>query len=59
VEEAIKKGKDFKLEGALGNMQCPYRILRGSHDVLGVKQATKIYEHAKGSGGGRAHRVSE
>ena len=50
MEEALKKGEGFKLEGVLGNMQCPYLIVHGGHDVLGVKQATKVYEHAKDNG---------
>lgn len=50
VDKALEKGKDFKLEGVLGVMQCPYLIVHGGHDVLGVQQATKVYEHAKENG---------
>lgn len=50
MEEAIKKGEDFKLEGVMKNMRCPYLIVHGGHDVLGVKQASKVYEHAKETG---------
>jgi dipeptidyl aminopeptidase/acylaminoacyl peptidase len=50
MDEALEKGKDFKLEGVLGNMQCPYLIIHGGHDVLGVQQATKVYEHARENG---------
>ncbi len=47
---ALEKGKDFDLDGVLGNMQCPYLIVHGGHDVLGVRQATRVYEHAKENG---------
>ena len=50
VDEALEKGEDFKLEGVLGNMRCPYLVIRAGHDVLGVEQASKVYEHAKDSG---------
>ena len=50
MDEALEKGKDFELEGVLGGMQCPYLIIHGGHDVLGVQQATKVYEHAKENG---------
>ena len=50
MEEALKKGEDFKLEGVLGNMKCPYLIVHGGHDVLGVRQANTVYEHARDSG---------
>ncbi|MGB3683340.1 MAG: alpha/beta hydrolase, partial [Rubrobacteraceae bacterium] len=49
MEEALEKGEDFKLEGVLANMECPYLIVHGGHDVLGVKQASKVYEHARES----------
>ncbi len=50
MDEALEKGEDFELEGVLGNMQCPYLVIHGGHDVLGVEQASKVYEHAKDSG---------
>jgi hypothetical protein len=50
MDEALEKGKNFELEGVLGGMQCPYLIIHGGHDVLGVQQATKVYEHAKDNG---------
>ncbi len=50
MAEARAKFKDFKLEGVLHKMRCPYLIVHGAHDVLGVRQASKVYEHAKESG---------
>ncbi|HYZ16405.1 MAG TPA: alpha/beta hydrolase [Candidatus Acidoferrum sp.] len=47
VAEAIEKGKKFRLEGVLDGMKCPYLIIHGGHDVLGVKQASTVYEYAK------------
>ena len=47
MEEAFEKGKDFTLEGVLGNIQCPYLIVHSGHDVLGIKQANKVYDHSK------------
>jgi dienelactone hydrolase len=40
----------FRLEGHLGNISCPYLIVHGGHDVLGVRGATQVYEHAKENG---------
>jgi dienelactone hydrolase len=48
---AIEKGMAFDLDGVLEHMRCPFLVLHGGHDVLGVEQATKVYEYA------RAHSV--
>jgi dipeptidyl aminopeptidase/acylaminoacyl peptidase len=34
----------------LGEMQCPYLVLHGGHDVLGVENSRTVYEHAKKHG---------
>jgi dienelactone hydrolase len=47
MKEAIEKAKPFKLEGALENMKCPYIIVHGGYDVLGVNDAQKVYDYAK------------
>ena len=47
---AIEKGKDFSLDGVIDKIRCPYLICHGGHDVLGVRQATKVYEYARGHG---------
>src|SRR5690606_25884658 len=36
MAEATEIAKPFTLEGVLENMQCPYLIIHGGHDVLGV-----------------------
>ncbi|HVA37020.1 MAG TPA: alpha/beta hydrolase [Candidatus Dormibacteraeota bacterium] len=47
MAEAIEKARPFKLEGALDHMRCPYLIVHGGYDVLGVSRATTVYEYAK------------
>jgi dienelactone hydrolase len=50
MAEAIAKAKPFKLEGVLEEMRCPYLVLHGGHDVLGVENARTVYEYAKRKG---------
>nr|WP_301289500.1 alpha/beta hydrolase [Natronocella acetinitrilica] len=46
VHESREKLVNFTLDGVLENMKCPYLIVHGGHDVLGVKQASKLYDYA-------------
>jgi dienelactone hydrolase len=50
MAEAIEKAKPFKLEGVLDEMRCPYLVLHGGHDVLGVENARTVYEYARKKG---------
>jgi dienelactone hydrolase len=50
MAEAIVRAKPFKLEGVLDEMRCPYLVLHGGHDVLGVENARTVYEYAKKKG---------
>jgi dienelactone hydrolase len=50
MAEAHEKFVQFSLDGVLAGMRCPYLIVHGGHDVLGVRQARTVYEHAKDSG---------
>jgi dienelactone hydrolase len=50
MAEAIEKAKPFKLEGVLDGMECPYLVLHGGHDVLGVENSKTVYEYAKSKG---------
>jgi acetyl esterase/lipase len=50
MAEAIEKAKPFKLEGVLNGMKCPYLVLHGGHDVLGVENSKTVYEYAKKHG---------
>jgi pimeloyl-ACP methyl ester carboxylesterase len=50
MKEALERARAFTLEGVLEGMRCPYLILHGGHDVLGMSQATKVHEYAKAHG---------
>lgn len=50
MKEAVERARAFTLEGALEHMQCPYLIVHGGYDVLGMSQASKTYEYAKAKG---------
>jgi pimeloyl-ACP methyl ester carboxylesterase len=50
MKEALEKAKPFTLDGHLDNMKCPYLIVHGGHDVLGVTQASTVAEYAKAKG---------
>jgi dipeptidyl aminopeptidase/acylaminoacyl peptidase len=50
MAEAIARAKPFKLEGVLEEMRCPYLVLHGGHDVLGVENARTVYEYARKKG---------
>jgi dipeptidyl aminopeptidase/acylaminoacyl peptidase len=50
MAEAVIKAKKFKLEGVLDHMQCPYLVLHGGHDVLGVETVQLVHDYAKSKG---------
>jgi pimeloyl-ACP methyl ester carboxylesterase len=50
VKEALEKARPFTLAGALENMQCPFLIVHGGYDVLGVRQAQQVHDYAKSHG---------
>ena len=50
MSEVYDKAAPFTLQGHLENMRCPYLVLHGSHDVLAVTQARKVYDYAKAHG---------
>ncbi|MGQ0655655.1 MAG: alpha/beta hydrolase family protein, partial [Betaproteobacteria bacterium] len=50
MAEAIDKAARFKLEGVLNEMRCPYLVLHGGHDVLGVENSKTVYEYARKHG---------
>ena len=50
MAEAVKIAKPFKLEGVLDSMQCPYLVLHGGHDVLGVDTVKLVHDYAKARG---------
>jgi dienelactone hydrolase len=50
MKEVAEIAKPYKLEGILGGMKCPYLIIHGGHDVLGVADSKRVYDEAKRSG---------
>ncbi len=50
MKEALERARVFALEGVLEHMRCPYLIVHGGHDVLGMSQASKTYEYARAKG---------
>jgi hypothetical protein len=50
MAEAVVKAKHFKLEGVLDHMKCPYLVLHGGHDVLGVETVQLVHDYAKAKG---------
>ncbi len=50
MAQATEIAKPFKLEGVLENMKCPYLIIHGGHDVLGVETVKTVYDYAKRHG---------
>jgi dipeptidyl aminopeptidase/acylaminoacyl peptidase len=50
MAEAVEKAKPFKLEGVLDDMKCPYLVLHGGHDVLGVETVKQVHDYAKARG---------
>ena len=46
MAEATEIAKPFKLEGVLDKMKCPYLIIHGGHDVLGVDAVKTVYNYA-------------
>ena len=50
MAEAVVKARNFKLEGVLDHMKCPYLVLHGGHDVLGVETVQLVHDYAKAKG---------
>ena len=46
MAEATEIAKPFKLDGVLEHMKCPYLIIHGSHDVLGVETVKTVHDYA-------------
>lgn len=50
MAEAVRLAAPFKLEGVLDDMRCPYLVLHGGHDVLGVETVKQVHDYAKSKG---------
>jgi dienelactone hydrolase len=48
--EAVELVRDFALEDVIGRMRCPFLIVHGGFDVLGVSRATRLHEAAVRTG---------
>jgi len=46
MAEAAEIAKPFKLENVLNHMKCPYLIIHGGHDVLGVEAVKTVFDYA-------------
>src|SRR3546814_14194001 len=46
-EEVKEKAKAFALEGVLDKIKCPYLIVHGGYDVLGVERVRIVSEYIK------------
>ncbi len=50
MTEAVEIAAPFKLDGVLDEMRCPYLVLHGGHDVLGVETVKQVHDYAKSKG---------
>jgi dienelactone hydrolase len=50
MAEAAEIARPFRLEGVLDAMRCPYLIIHGGHDVLGVNEVKTVYDYARAHG---------
>jgi len=50
MASVLERLGDFSLAEVIGGIQCPFLVVHGGYDVLGVTRATKLYEAAKGAG---------
>jgi pimeloyl-ACP methyl ester carboxylesterase len=50
MAQAAEIARPFKLAGVLDDMRCPYLIIHGGHDVLGVEAVTTVYDYARSKG---------
>jgi len=50
MAEVCRLAEKFDLRSVLPGMKCPYLIIHGGHDVLGVEAAGKLHEAAKAAG---------
>ena len=50
MKEAAEIAAPFKLEGVLEKMRCPFLVIHGGHDVLGVENARTVFDYAQRHG---------
>lgn len=49
-EEVVEKSRDFRMADFIGKIECPYLIVQGEHDFLGLQTAVDAFHFAKASG---------
>ena len=47
---AVERFRAFTLDGVLEQMRCPYLIVHGGYDVLGMSQARTVHDYALAHG---------
>lgn len=50
MASAVERLKAFRMADTIGNIKCPYLIVQGEHDWLGLQTALDAYEDAKKKG---------
>ncbi len=50
MQEAKLKAHNFRLDGVLDKMKCPFLVVHGGFDVLGVTQARTLSDYARTHG---------
>ena len=59
MKEAAEIAAPFKLEGVLEKMRCPFLVIHGGHDVLGVENARTVFDYAQRHGVKATLRLTE
>jgi dienelactone hydrolase len=50
MAEAVEESRKFRFEDSLSEIECPFLIIHGGFDVLGVSRARTLYEAALAAG---------
>ena len=59
MKEAAEIAAPFKLEGVLEKMRCPFLVIHGGHDVLGVENAKTVFDYAQRHGVNASLRLTD
>jgi hypothetical protein len=49
-EQVVEKSRKFRMAAFIGNIRCPYLIVQGEHDFLGLQTARDAFECARTGG---------
>jgi dipeptidyl aminopeptidase/acylaminoacyl peptidase len=50
ADEVLEKSRQLRMASFLGDIRCPYLIVQGEHDFLGLQTAVDAFEFARASG---------